>query len=334
MSKRAILLVLLFVVIVGFVVVLRQMTNGGPEPETTAEATPATSVTPRERTDRQTTIRSVPTATAETRVRALPTRSPTDAETTTGVAPATASTEIPEVTATPTSTNKSVADLVAQFRQETDQTRRMDLLDELSQMEDPAALAQMLAMLEVEKDPDVWAALMDAVMANPLAEDSMPQILTVMSQMYAASAGDEFRRQSLLQNAWQFPNEQGVNFLRGALKDPSITPGERVSAMESLLRIDTQDDQIITEQERQAWTDGLRNEAQSNSDAALRSQAIMALAEDPQRNSEFLRQLLESEKDPNIQLLLRKIIQQPQQPQSGAEQANTGSAAEARPENQ
>lgn len=201
---------------------------------------------------------------------------------------------------------RKISDLTSMFKNETDPNARIDLADEMGLIDDPAAVRQLLSLIETEKDPEVKEALLNALTGLDALEQVGKEAVDALAKAYQSS-GETDVRVAAQDALGDIASADSLNALRGMYKDSAADPSERLNAAENILRIRTNDPNLLPIEEARAINEQLKLDFQAGTDPAFRSQAAMALALMGKENLPFFQQALTTEQDPNVKNLLEKL---------------------------
>jgi hypothetical protein len=202
---------------------------------------------------------------------------------------------------------RHIEDLVLLYSNEPDPTRRRDLLEEIAQINDAAAVRQLLALAAKEDDSSLQLELLQALSGEEATPQNIGEISPQLSSLYFASNDEELRVaiEDVFERA---AAPQSIEFLQQAYADKNALPLERVRAAEAMLRLDTRDDSLLSDSESNNLMNDLRIQAQAADDSPeVRESVVMALAERREENQQFFRAMLASETDAGVRRLLEKL---------------------------
>lgn len=201
---------------------------------------------------------------------------------------------------------RKISDLTSMFKNETDPNARIDLADELGLIDDPAAVRQLLSLIETEKDPEVKEALLNALTGLDALEQVGKEAVDALDKAYHNS-GETDVRIAAQDALGDIASADSLNVLRQMYKDAAADPSEKLNAAENILRIRTNDPNLLSIEDARAINEQLKLDFQAGTDPAFRSQAAMALALMGKENLPFFQQALSTEQDPNVKNLLEKL---------------------------
>lgn len=319
MNSKLVLAIIAGVVVAGGLLAIRNLTST----EDTVEVVDARD-NDSESSDGGTTIRSIGGSTAistmdESQARTRTDRAPAGRTFNRGegavalqVTPATTSTRTRAVPTTTTITeeqraeNREIADLVNLFRDQTDPEARIDIADELGQIDSPDSIRQVLELLKTETDPEVRVALLEAMQGLDALEETGPDVYKAVTDMYG-NLDDSDARIAAQDLMGDLATQESADALR-AVVSSAEDPYERLNATENLMRIKLDNPDAVSAEEVTAYTAQLKQDYETGPDAAYRGQAIMALATDGAANLEFFQHALTIEQDPNLVQLLESLV--------------------------
>ena len=224
------------------------------------------------------------------------------------VTPSATITPTPEITDTEEAKQnaRKVSDLTSMFKNEKDPSARIDLADEMGLIDDPAAVRKLLELAETETDPEVKEALLHALTGLDALEQVGKEAVDALDKAYRTS-GELDVRIAAQDALGDIASADSLAALRQMYKDAASDPSERLNAAENILRIRTNDPNLLPLPEAQAINEQLKLDFQAGTDPAFRSQAAMALALMGKDNLPFFQQALTTEQDPNVKNLLEKL---------------------------
>jgi hypothetical protein len=201
---------------------------------------------------------------------------------------------------------RKVSDLTSMFKNEKDPSARIDLADEMGLIDDPSAVRQLLELAKTETDPEVKEALLHALTGLDALEQVGKEAVDALDSTYRTS-GEVDVRIAAQDALGDISSQDSINALRQMYKDAASDPTERLNAAENILRIRTNDPELLPVEEARAINEQLKLDFQAGTDPAFRSQAAMALALMGKDNLPFFQQALTTEQDPNVKNLLEKL---------------------------
>ncbi|MGI8907019.1 MAG: HEAT repeat domain-containing protein [Candidatus Sumerlaeaceae bacterium] len=201
---------------------------------------------------------------------------------------------------------RKVADLTSMFKNEKDPSARIDLADELGLIDDPLSVRRLLELAETETDPEVKEALLNALTGLDALEQVGKEAVDALERHFKTSA-DADVRSAALDALGDIATADSKKALDNVYRDPNTDPSEKLTAAENILRIRTNDPDLVPIEEARQINEQLRLDFQAGTDAAFRTQAAMALALMGKENLPFFQQALTTEQDPNVKNLLEKL---------------------------
>jgi hypothetical protein len=201
---------------------------------------------------------------------------------------------------------RKVSDLTSMFKNEKDPSARIDLADEMGLIDDPSAVRQLLELAKTETDPEVKEALLHALTGLDALEQIGKEAVDALDSAYRTS-GEVDVRVAAQDALGDISSADSINALWQMYKDAASDPTERLNAAENILRIRTDDPNLLPVEEARAINEQLKLDFAAGEDPAFRSQAAMALALMGKENLPFFQDALTKEQDPNVKNLLEKL---------------------------
>jgi hypothetical protein len=202
---------------------------------------------------------------------------------------------------------KGISDLAGKYAGSSDVDEKSDLINKLADIDDPSAVQQLLAMLHAESDPDLRAEIFQAIAWNDSKDAVASQVISTFDQLYK-NTEDLTERLEIQDALGEFDNPLASAMLKGIFNNPQADPEEKMSAAESLLRMRSRDEQLLSYEDATKINEQLQLDYQAVTEPHLKTQAIMALAEMRSENKYFFQQMMTTEQDPSVRRLLEQLV--------------------------
>jgi len=200
-----------------------------------------------------------------------------------------------------------IADLAAQFKNETDPEARIDIADDLGLIDDPQSVKRILELLQNEKDPSVKEALLEALSGLDSLETTGNDVVDTVAKIYQGSTESEVHiaAQDVLGD---IGTKEAADLLRSENSNQQSLPEEKLNSAENLLRMNAADPSLLSAEESQGLTDQIKGYLQSGTDPQIREHAAMALALNGRENLPIFQNALQTEQDPQVRGVLERLV--------------------------